>query len=178
MMRADMDGLPVEEKSGLENASRAQQKDPMHWAINRSHDAPALPDVHITSLVGTARYMAGQQGQPVRHVDAGRALRRSASSPVRCGTMTSGDEAGRLRLCARISRQRAGRGRTGQCLRLPYAGADTVDIIIHGVGAHGAHRVIPARTQSSWVARSCSHCRRSWPANCRRDRPVSSPSAR
>ena len=26
MMRADMDGLPVEEKSGLENASRAQQK--------------------------------------------------------------------------------------------------------------------------------------------------------
>ena len=30
MMRADMDGLPVEEKSGLENASRATQKDPHH----------------------------------------------------------------------------------------------------------------------------------------------------
>ena len=29
MMRADMDGLPVEEKSGLENASRAQQVDPI-----------------------------------------------------------------------------------------------------------------------------------------------------
>ena len=29
MMRADMDGLPVEEKSGLPNASRAQQRDPI-----------------------------------------------------------------------------------------------------------------------------------------------------
>ena len=29
MMRADMDGLPVEEKSGLENASRVKQIDPI-----------------------------------------------------------------------------------------------------------------------------------------------------
>ncbi|MDH5502041.1 MAG: amidohydrolase, partial [Gammaproteobacteria bacterium] len=29
MMRADMDGLPVEEKSGLDNASKATQKDPI-----------------------------------------------------------------------------------------------------------------------------------------------------
>ena len=29
MMRADMDGLPVEEKSGLENASRKKQADPI-----------------------------------------------------------------------------------------------------------------------------------------------------
>ena len=29
MMRADMDGLPLEEKSGLEYASRAQQVDPV-----------------------------------------------------------------------------------------------------------------------------------------------------
>ena len=36
MMRADMDGLPVEEKSGLENASRAQQRDPITGRTERS----------------------------------------------------------------------------------------------------------------------------------------------
>ncbi len=37
MMRADMDGLPVEEKSGLENASRAQQKSPISFRRDTVH---------------------------------------------------------------------------------------------------------------------------------------------
>ncbi|MDH3568434.1 MAG: hypothetical protein OEM61_13910, partial [Desulfobacteraceae bacterium] len=57
MMRADMDGLPVEEKSGLENASRAKQIDPITG--NEVFVMHACGhDVHITSLVGTARHMA------------------------------------------------------------------------------------------------------------------------
>ena len=36
MMRADIDGLPVQEKSGLENASRKQQKDPITGNTVRS----------------------------------------------------------------------------------------------------------------------------------------------
>ena len=56
MMRADMDGLPVPEKSGLPNASTATQID---WDGN---EVPVMHacghDVHITSLVGTARIMA------------------------------------------------------------------------------------------------------------------------
>jgi len=56
MMRADMDGLPVPEKSGLPYASTATQID---WDGN---EVPVMHacghDVHITSLVGTARLMA------------------------------------------------------------------------------------------------------------------------
>ncbi len=56
MMRADMDGLPVPEKSGLSYASKATQKD-----LITGNTVPVMHacghDVHITSLIGTARYM-------------------------------------------------------------------------------------------------------------------------
>lgn len=53
MIRADMDGLPVQEKTGLAYASRARQ-------VNRDGvDMPVMHacghDVHITTLVGVAR---------------------------------------------------------------------------------------------------------------------------
>ena len=51
-----MDGLPVLEKTGLPYASTATQKDLMSGNV-----VPVMyacgHDVHITSLVGTARYM-------------------------------------------------------------------------------------------------------------------------
>ena len=56
MMRADMDGLPIEEKSGLANASRATQVDTAGNEVPVMHACGH--DVHITSLVGTARVMA------------------------------------------------------------------------------------------------------------------------
>ena len=56
MMRADMDGLPVLEKSGLEIASKATQKDPITGNVVPVMHACGH-DVHITSLVGTARLM-------------------------------------------------------------------------------------------------------------------------
>ncbi|MDP5054262.1 MAG: amidohydrolase, partial [Congregibacter sp.] len=59
MMRADMDGLPVEEKSGLDYASRAKQIDPNGNEVFVMHACGH--DVHITSLVGTARQMAAQK---------------------------------------------------------------------------------------------------------------------
>ncbi len=59
MMRADMDGLPLEEKSGLDYASRAQQVDPVTGNTVYTMHACGH-DVHITSLVGTARQMAAR----------------------------------------------------------------------------------------------------------------------
>ena len=61
-LRADMDGLPVEEKSGLENASRAKQTDPITGTEVFTMHACGH-DVHITSLVGTARQMAARREQ-------------------------------------------------------------------------------------------------------------------
>ena len=140
MMRADMDGLPVEEKSGLENASRKQQIDPITG--NEVFTMHACGhDVHITSLVGTARQMAQRTDdwsgalmlivQPAEERVLGAAAMREDGIWDRFGTpdyalafhVSSNDVAGIINVSEGS----------------PYAGADTVDIIIHGVGAHGAH---------------------------------------
>ncbi len=139
MMRADMDGLPVEEKSGLENASRARQIDPITG--NEVFVMHACGhDVHITSLVGTARYMATHRNrwsgtlmlivQPAEERVLGARAMRDDKIWERFGTpdfalafhVSAGDPAGTITV------------EEGDA----YAGADTVDIIVHGVGAHGA----------------------------------------
>jgi hippurate hydrolase len=140
MMRADMDGLPVEEKSGLENASRVQQIDPITG--NQVFTMHACGhDVHITSLVGTARQMTKRKEewsgtlmllvQPAEERVLGAAAMKADGVWERFGRpdyalafhVNSLDVAGMVNIS------------DGS----PYAGADTVDIIIHGVGAHGAH---------------------------------------
>lgn len=140
MMRADMDGLPVEEKSGLENASRAQQKDPITGNTVYTMHACGH-DVHITSLVGTARYMAAHKDQwkgtlmlvvqPAEERVLGAQAMRDDDIWGRFGKpdyalafhVNSLDVAGKVNITEGS----------------PFAGADTVDIIIHGVGAHGAY---------------------------------------
>ena len=140
MMRDDMDGLPVEEKSGLENASRAQQRDPITGRTVFTMHACGH-DVHITSLVGTARQMVRRRDdwsgtlmlvvQPAEERVLGARAMREDLIWERFGTpdyalafhVSANDVAGRINVSEGS----------------PYAGADTVDIVIHGVGAHGAH---------------------------------------
>ncbi len=139
MMRADMDGLPVEEKSGLENASRATQTDPITGNTVFTMHACGH-DVHITSLVGTARQMAARKDewrgtlmlivQPAEERVLGARAMKDDDIWGRFGKpdyalafhVSSSDVAGTINVSEGS----------------PYAGADTVDIIIHGVGAHGA----------------------------------------
>src|SRR5262245_55379771 len=59
LLRADMDGLPVEEKSGLANASKARQVD--ITGIEQPVMHACGHDVHMTSLVGTARQLAARK---------------------------------------------------------------------------------------------------------------------
>ena len=139
MMRADMDGLPVEEKSGLENASRKKQIDPITG--NEVFTMHACGhDMHITSLVGTARQMAARRDdwsgtlmllvQPAEERGMGAKMMREDDIWKRFGKpdyalalhVNSLDVAGKVNITPS-----------------PFAGADSVDIIIHGVGAHGAH---------------------------------------
>lgn len=138
-MRADMDGLPVEEKTGLSYASKAKQISPITG--NEVFVMHACGhDVHITSLVGTARQMANRKDQwsgtlmlivqPAEERVIGAKAMMDDNLYQRFGTpdyglafhVSSGVEAGKILVS------------DGS----PYAGADTVDIIIHGVGAHGA----------------------------------------
>ena len=139
MMRADMDGLPVVEQSGLVNASTVMMED---WDGNRVGVMHACGhDVHITSLVGTARYMANSRdqwsgtlmliGQPAEEKGPGARAMRDDDIWKRFGTpdyafafhVDADSEAGKITVDEGS----------------PYAGADTVDITVHGIGAHGAY---------------------------------------
>jgi len=144
MMRADMDGLPVPEKSGLPYASTATQID---WDGN---EVPVMHacghDVHITSLVGTARLMAATRdswsgtlmliGQPAEERVGG------AKSMMKAGLWEQfgkPDYALAFHVASGVPT-----GKLVAVVGAPMSGADTVDIIVHGIGAHGAspHRGI------------------------------------
>jgi amidohydrolase len=139
MMRADMDGLPVKELSGLTNASKAIMKDWNGEEVSVMHACGH--DVHITSLVGTARYMASIKdqwsgtlmliGQPAEERGPGASAmmddklwqRFSKPDYAFAFHVSANSEAGKITVDEGS----------------PYAGADTVDIIVHGIGAHGAY---------------------------------------
>jgi hippurate hydrolase len=138
MMRADMDGLPVEEKSGLEYASRAKQVD---WDGNEVFVMHACGhDVHITSLVGTARRMAKMRdewsgtlmliGQPAEEAIGGAKMMMDDGVWQRFGQP---DYAMAFHVASTLE--------SGKLMAVegsPYSGVDSVDVIIHGVGGHGA----------------------------------------
>ncbi|WP_198953757.1 amidohydrolase [Rhodopirellula sp. MGV] len=139
MMRADMDGLPVEEKSGLEYASKATQEDPITGNVVPVMHACGH-DVHITSLVGTARYMSSNRDrwsgtlmlivQPAEERIAGARAMKQDRLWDRFGVPD-------YALAFHVSAQTEA-GMINVVDGSPYAGSDTVDIIVHGVGAHGA----------------------------------------
>jgi hippurate hydrolase len=138
MMRADMDGLPVQEKTGLSYASKVKRID---WDGNEVYAMHACGhDVHITSLVGTARVMASSRdtwsgtlmliGQPAEERVGGAKEMMEDDLWQRFGKP---DYALAFHVSSVVP--------TGKLVAnpgSPYSGADTVDIIIHGVGAHGA----------------------------------------
>lgn len=144
LIRADMDGLPVKEASGLPYASVATQVDvdgkekPVMHACGH--------DVHITSLVGTARQMAARKGgwsgtlvligQPAEEkisgarmmIEDGLYKRFPKPDYALAFHVAAGLEAGRIQVP----------------LKEVASSSDSVDLIVHGVGAHGAspHRGI------------------------------------
>ena len=139
MMRADMDGLPVAEESGLSYASTATQVDPITGELVATMHACGH-DVHITSLVGTARQMVARRDewsgtlmlvvQPAEERGLGARAMKDDGLWQRFGEpdyalgfhVAAETEAGKINLIA---------GPT-------YAGVDTVDLIVHGIGSHGA----------------------------------------
>lgn len=138
MMRADMDGLPVQEKSGLANASQAKQID---WNGNEVSVMHACGhDVHITSLVGTARVMANSKDtwsgtlmlvvQPAEEAIGGAKGMMDDGIWEKFGQP---DYALAFHVAAGVPT-----GKLVAVLGAPMSGADSVDIIVHGIGAHGA----------------------------------------
>ncbi len=138
LVRADLDGLPVREQSGLDHASRVTQEDidgvvkPVMHACGH--------DVHITSLIGTARRLTAMRtqwsgtvmlvGQPAEERIGGAKAMLADGLYERFGVpdfalafhVAAGEPAGKIALEA----------------GLIASSSDSVDITVRGIGAHGA----------------------------------------
>jgi amidohydrolase len=138
LVRADMDGLPVKEDSGLPYASAARQT-----GID-GVEAPVMHacghDVHITSLVGTARRLAALKdqwkGTIVFIVQPAEERIGGARKMLEDGLYTRFPKPD-YALAFHVDADNA----TGKIQADPgisSSSSDSVDIVIHGIGAHGA----------------------------------------
>lgn len=138
LVRADMDGLPVAERSGLPNASTARQvgvdgvESPVMHACGH--------DVHITSLVGTARQLAGLKsrwrGTVVFIVQPAEERGGGADAMLKDGLYTrfpKPDYALAFHVAAEMPT-----GQVAASEGIQYSSVDNVDIEVYGVGSHGA----------------------------------------
>jgi hippurate hydrolase len=138
LVRADMDGLPLQEKSGLPYAARVKQtgidgvETPVMHACGH--------DVHITSMVGTARRLAAMKdrwkGTLVFVVQPAEERVGGAKAMIADGLYTrfpKPDYALAFHVDADLPT-----GKVSASEGIQYASADSVDIIVHGIGAHGA----------------------------------------
>jgi amidohydrolase len=138
LIRADMDGLPVEEKTGLPYASTVRQ-------VNlEGEEMPVMHacghDMHITSLVGVARRMAQMKdrwrgtlllvGQPAEEALGGAAGMVADGIYQRVGRP---DFALALHVIAKYPA-----GKIALNDGLMYSSVDTVKIVVHGIATHGA----------------------------------------
>lgn len=138
LLRADMDGLPVEEKSGLANASKARQKD--RNGVDQAVMHACGHDTHMTGLVATARQLAARKadwagtvifvGQPAEEIVAGAKKMMAEGLYERFGKP---DYAVGWHVAAAVPT-----GTVNVSEGVTYSAADTVDITVPGVGSHGA----------------------------------------
>ena len=138
LVRADMDGLPLEEKTGLPYASKARQTgvDGLESAVMHA----CGHDVHITSLVGTARRLAAMKdrwsGTVLFVVQPAEERVGGARAMIQDGLYTrfpKPEYALAFHVDADLET-----GKVSASELLQYSSADSVDITVHGVGAHGA----------------------------------------
>lgn len=138
LVRADMDGLPIKEDTGLSYASKAVYDDGAGTILPVMHACGH--DVHMTVMVGTAHRLVEARdrwsgtvmfvGQPAEErIGGARAMLRDGLYE-RFGVpdyalamhVSAGHPAGKVQL------------RSG----LNSSSSDSVDIVVRGIGAHGA----------------------------------------
>ncbi len=138
LVRADMDALPVEEKTGLPYASKVTTKDDSGATVSVMHACGH--DVHVTSLVGAATLLAKAKdrwrgtlvliGQPAEEKGSG------ALAMVKDGLLTRFPKPDFAIAFHDSAAQPA--GQIGVTLGYALANVDSVDITIYGRGGHGS----------------------------------------
>ncbi len=139
MLRADMDGLPVAEETGLEYASQVRTKNERGATVGVMHACGH--DVHLTNLVGVARYLAAHRdswrgtlllvGQPAEERGAG------AKAMLAAGLFRNYPRPD-FALALHVDASSAA-GTVGYLGGYALANVDSVDITIRGRGGHGAY---------------------------------------
>jgi amidohydrolase len=138
LIRADMDGLPLEERSGLPYASKARQQDAS--GIERGVMHACGHDTHMAALIGTARQLLARKSQwrgtvvfiaqPAEETISG------AKAMMQDGLYTRFPKP-EFALALHVSAQDEA-GKVGVPLEIAYSSSDSIDITVRGVGAHGA----------------------------------------
>ncbi len=138
MIRADMDGLPLAENSGLANASTVRQID--SDGVEKPVMHACGHDVHITALVGTARQMAARKanwsGTLVLIAQPAEERLFGARAMVNDGLYSRFPKPD-YALAFHVSADTP-TGRIVAPQGIVYSSSDSVDITVHGVGTHGA----------------------------------------
>src|SRR6267143_4549479 len=139
LVRTDLDALPVQEETGLPYASTVVTKnergDDVHVMHACGHDA------HISMIIGVARSLAKMKdqwhgtlvfvGQPAEEVGIG------ARAMLRDGLYTRWPKPN-FALGFHDNAQME-TGHIGVTEGYTYANVDSVDVIVHGIGGHGAY---------------------------------------
>ena len=138
LVRADMDGLPVKEASGLPYSSTVRQK------TREGAEMPVMHacghDVHITSLIGTALRLAAMKdrwkGTVVFVVQPAEERVGGAKAMIQDGLYTRFPKP-EYALAFHVTSGLA-TGKVTASESIQYSSSDSVDLTVHGVGAHGA----------------------------------------
>src|SRR6185437_4422441 len=138
LVRTDMDALPVIEQTGLPYASKVRTRDKNENEVGVMHACGH--DVHMTCWVGTARMLAGLKnrwkgtlvfiGQPAEEIGAGARMMLGAGLFKK---FPQPDYGLALHCAANLPY-----GSVAYTEGLAMANVDSVDIIVHGKGGHGA----------------------------------------
>ncbi len=138
LVRTDMDGLPITEKTGLEYASRVRVRDRFGNDTGVMHACGH--DVHMTSWVGTARVLAKLKdqwsgtlifiAQPAEEIGVG------ARAMINAGLFTKFPKPDYA--IALHAEPKLPVGTIAYTEGLALANVDTVDIVVKGKGGHGA----------------------------------------
>ncbi len=139
MIRADMDGLPVPEQTGLEYASKATTKNEAGETVPVMHACGH--DVHMTSLIGTARRLAAMKdkwtGTLVMIAQPAEEQVKGAAAMLEEGLFTKFPKPD-YNLALHVSPDIEA-GNIGMVPGYALANVDSADIEIYGIGGHGAY---------------------------------------
>lgn len=137
LVRADMDALPVEEKTGLTYASKVRSKNPAGQDVGVMHACGH--DIHVTTLIGVARNMAALKsqwhgtlmliGQPSEEtIDGAKAMLADHLY----------ERFGRPDVAIALHDANFAAGKVAVVPGPALASSTSIDVLMRGVGSHGS----------------------------------------